>query len=231
MQAGELEAFLASMTPHDQLRYKAFVSSTISNEVIADIVESMLPPMLDPSEAERVYTALSAAAKIHAVQLVEAALDVKSSIVPGDQGPLQPDHLVEAHRRLLLKGKIPGAAINATLPTSAAQPMNSAGSSGGAGLRSKKHRVQIAEQEAGSGVGAAAADDDVQALQDDGDVQVVGADNSAGSGEATDAGAAAPAEGAGAVSSTAGQAADATGATGAHAAQAATGCAGTSAIT
>jgi hypothetical protein len=100
------------LSPSDQLRYKTFASSSIPLECVSSLVDPLLPPQLSTEDRERLCAALGTSCKSFAVLLVEEAVLVRGS--EGELLPLQPGHLVEAYRRLALKGKILGKKIKST---------------------------------------------------------------------------------------------------------------------
>lgn len=124
------EAFLASLSPEDAVRYKVFLSSSLSPELIEQMVGDLLPPpsILDASTRERILLALSTSAHAFAVDLVERASSLRreeaASGVEGGLGaglwdaseaasaPLRSGHVAEAYRRLALEGRVLGVGSN-----------------------------------------------------------------------------------------------------------------------
>jgi hypothetical protein len=158
--ASAATAFLDSLGPEAQLRYKAFVTASISPEVVASLAGNMLPPMMPDEDREAVYVALAAAAKCFAVQVAELAVDLArgeggvggagaAAGAAGARGPrarVQPGHIAEAYRRLVLQGKVPGVG-----PHHGHGSNNHGGSGGGGGGGG----VAAAGGKRGRGTGAA----------------------------------------------------------------------------
>ena len=97
---------LSTLSPSEQLRYKAFSSSSIPHECVSSLVDPLLPPQLSMEDRERLCAALGTSCKLFAISLVEEAILVRGS--DSTLLPLQPGHLVEAYRRLALRGKVLG---------------------------------------------------------------------------------------------------------------------------
>lgn len=66
-------------------------------------------PLMEEAEREDLAIALSAAAKAFAVQMCEAAVDVRDAAGDAPDGVVRERHMLEAYARLLRRGLIPGA--------------------------------------------------------------------------------------------------------------------------
>lgn len=65
-------------------------------------------PLMEEAEREDLAIALSAAAKAFAVQMCEAAIDVRDAAGDAPDGVVRERHMLEAYGRVLRRGLIPG---------------------------------------------------------------------------------------------------------------------------
>lgn len=100
-------AFLESLAPADALRYKALAAAKPPLDMCLHMLGEGLP-LMEEAEREDLAIALSAAAKAFAVQMCEAAVDVRDAAGDAPDGVVRERHMLEAYARLLRRGLIPG---------------------------------------------------------------------------------------------------------------------------
>ena len=110
---------LSDLTPAQQLRLRTFNETSFAPDVVGSLVGGMLPPQLLEDEREAVCAALAASLKGFVVLVAEEAVaarraqqdprEAHEDAASGAGALLQPAHLLEAYRRLALRGQVLGA--------------------------------------------------------------------------------------------------------------------------
>ena len=128
-------AALGELSPAQQLRLRAFHEAVFAPDVVGSLIDGMLPPQLLEDEREAVCAALATSLKCFLVQVAEEAVAVRreqqeprearEDEARGAGALLQPAHLLEAYRRLGLRGRVLGA------PAATVQGGGGGGSGGG----------------------------------------------------------------------------------------------------
>jgi hypothetical protein len=107
-------AFLDSLSEEESVRYRVFLDATFSPEVIESMIADALPSNLDAGARERLLLALSASARVFALDVSEAAVDLRANAVAaaapqaGDAAgstAVSAGHIAEAWRRRVLMGR------------------------------------------------------------------------------------------------------------------------------
>jgi hypothetical protein len=110
---GEI-SFLDSLSEEEAVRYRVFLDASFSPEVIESMIAGALPSNLDAGARERLLLALSASARVFALDVSEAAVDLRAhaDAAAAQQGgdaavstAVSAGHVAEAWRRRVLMGR------------------------------------------------------------------------------------------------------------------------------
>ena len=98
-------AFLDSLSGDDAVRYRVFLDSSFSPEVMESLLAGALPPaaLHDAGARRELLLALASSARVFAVEVSEAAVALRAAD-GGLGGAVKPGHVAEAWRLRVLAG-------------------------------------------------------------------------------------------------------------------------------
>lgn len=101
-------AFLDSLSGDDAVRYRVFLDSTFSPEVIESLLINSLPPVAlqDASSRKELLIALATSARVFAIEVAEGAVALRAATDDDvtAAAPVSPGQIAAAWRRRVLTG-------------------------------------------------------------------------------------------------------------------------------
>ena len=121
-------AFLESLSGDDAVRYRVFLDSTFSPEVIESLLINSLPPVAlqDASSRKELLIALATSARVFAIEIAEGAVALRATTdAVTAAAPVSPGQIAAAWRRRTLTGytlpTIPSVAAARTIDAAASE--------------------------------------------------------------------------------------------------------------
>jgi hypothetical protein len=121
-------AFLESLSGDDAVRYRVFLDSTFSPEVIESLLINSLPPIAlqDASSRKELLIALATSARVFAIEVAEGAVALRATTdAVTAAAPVSPGQIAAAWRRRTLTGytlpTIPSVSATRAIDTAASE--------------------------------------------------------------------------------------------------------------
>jgi hypothetical protein len=105
---GDKLAFLSALSPADALRYKVLNAARVPSDLVLQILADHVPLSMEEADRDDLAISLAAAAKAFATQLCEEAVDIRDAAGDAPDGIVRERHMMEAYRRVLQAGLLPG---------------------------------------------------------------------------------------------------------------------------